>query len=94
MKQPLPLEPGRVAVSLAGRDKGTAYVVLAAEGERILLADGSRRPLDHPKKKNAKHLHAKPVILEGVQRALSEGGRLCDQQVREQLRAAGFAEDT
>ncbi|MCC8102536.1 MAG: KOW domain-containing RNA-binding protein [Clostridiales bacterium] len=65
---------GGLAVSLAGHDKGTLYVVIeemsesasaskegktpAASGEKdyLLLSDGRRRTLEHPKKKKVKHM--------------------------------------
>lgn len=45
-----------LAVSRAGHDKDTLYVVLAQDGEYLWLADGKRRKLENPKKKKAKHV--------------------------------------
>ena len=39
----------------AGRDKGKLFVVLAVEGEYLLLADGKTRPVEPPKRKRRKH---------------------------------------
>ena len=39
----------------AGRDKGKLFVVLAVEGEYLLLADGKTRPVERPKRKRRKH---------------------------------------
>ncbi len=47
---------GKLAVSKAGHDKGTLNVVLEETPEYVLLADGRRRTLEHPKKKNPKHV--------------------------------------
>ena len=35
----------------AGRDKGKLFVVLAVEGEYLLLADGKSRKVESPKRK-------------------------------------------
>ena len=93
MKERLSLEAGRVAVSRAGRDRGTAYVLLTdpAEG-RVLVADGCGRTADHPKRKNVKHLMAKPRMLPGVSEKFSEKKRSLDQEVRNILDADRFPE--
>ena len=49
-------EPGRVAISRAGRDKGRFLAIMAVEEGRIIVCDGRERPLERPKKKNPKHL--------------------------------------
>ena len=40
----------------AGRDKGKLFVVLAVEGEYLLLADGKSRKVEAPKRKKRKHV--------------------------------------
>ncbi len=42
--------------SNAGRDKGKLFVVLAVEGEYLLLADGKGRKAESPKRKKSKHV--------------------------------------
>ena len=41
--------------SVAGRDAGSLFFVLAAEGDFLLLADGKTRPVERPKRKRRKH---------------------------------------
>ena len=49
--------PGQLVRSLSGRDKGRYYLVLAeAEDGFVWLADGRRRPVATPKRKNVRHL--------------------------------------
>ena len=43
-------------ISTAGRDKGKLFVVLAAEGEYLLLADGKSRKVENPKRKKRRHV--------------------------------------
>ena len=44
-----------LALSTAGHDRGTLYLVLEEDGGSVLLADGKLRKLARPKKKNRKH---------------------------------------
>jgi len=39
----------------AGRDKGKLFIVLAVQGEYLLLADGKSRKVESPKRKKRKH---------------------------------------
>ena len=48
--------PGQMAVSCAGHDRGKRYVILDLEGESVLLADGIRKTVEKPKKKNIRHV--------------------------------------
>lgn len=45
-----------LAVSRAGHDKDTLYVVLEDDGTYVWLADGKRRLLEKPKKKKKIHV--------------------------------------
>jgi len=79
---------GRVVTSKAGRDRGDRYVVVAALGEdTVLVADGQRRGMDRPKKKNVKHLilHEAAPQLAGK---LALGERPRDEEIRHALAAA------
>ena len=40
----------------AGRDRGKLFVVLAVEGEYLLLADGKSRKVEAPKRKKRRHV--------------------------------------
>ena len=42
--------------SIAGRDAGSYFFVLATEEDFLLLADGKQRRLEHPKRKRRKHV--------------------------------------
>lgn len=47
---------GILAMSKAGHDKGTIYVIIREEGEYVYVADGHIRTVNRPKKKNNKHV--------------------------------------
>jgi ribosomal protein L14E/L6E/L27E len=54
----------RLAKSIAGHDKGGWYAIVRTEGELVWIADGRRRKLESPKKKNVKHLQVANKIIE------------------------------
>ena len=45
-----------LAVSRAGHDKDTIYVVIDSDDTYVWLVDGKRRTLDNPKKKKQMHV--------------------------------------
>ena len=77
-------ERGRVVRSRAGRDKGRYFAVLAAEGDRLVLADGKLRPIGRPKRKNVRHVAGTLVRLD--EETLAAAGRL--RRARNRLRAS------
>ncbi len=57
-----------LVLAAAGHDRGTLYLVLKEDGGSVLLADGKRRKLARPKRKNRKHVIFLP---EGLSEAMS-----------------------
>ena len=93
MMERLPMETGRAVQSLQGRDAGRCFVILqVVDDQLVLMADGLTRKLDHPKKKKVKHLHPKPVRMEGVEDGL-KSHQLLDSDLRKFLRANGLEID-
>lgn len=59
------LQQGQVVWSAAGHDKDGYYVVVAVEADgSCRIADGRRRKLAEPKRKNPKHLRPTRSVLE------------------------------
>lgn len=50
------MAPNMVVRSLAGRDNGEWFAVIATEGDFALIVNGKSRPLSRPKRKRKKHL--------------------------------------
>ena len=50
------IQKSDIVRSDAGRDKGKLFVVLAVEGEILLLADGKSRKVEAPKRKKRRHV--------------------------------------
>lgn len=80
-----PNEPGRVVISTQGHDKGRWYAIVSVLDERnMLVCDGDTRKLAKPKKKQVKHLHALPLMIQVEGRGES-GGPLADSDIRKAL---------
>ena len=60
-----------IVLSLTGRDRGQLMLVVAEEGDFLLLANGRARRAENPKRKRRKH-----VSLQGP----------CDERTRLKLR--------
>ena len=67
-------QQGMICASVRGRDSGQIYVVCSVEDARtVLVADGVRRKLSCPKRKNVKHLALTPHYLSEYGADLSNG---------------------
>ena len=74
------IERGRLARSMAGRDRGRLFVVVSEQDEDfVMVCDGRLRTFDRPKKKRKKHLQPLPALLGDV----AEGRRLENHQLRQ-----------
>ena len=58
------IERGSLVYSIAGRDKGSLFLVLSRDGEFVYLADGNLRQVENPKKKKIKHVNKTNTLLE------------------------------
>lgn len=58
------IETGSVVRVIAGHDAESFCVVLSGEGKQLLLADGKRRPLEKPKRKNIRHIRKTRIRLD------------------------------
>ena len=65
-------------MSLAGHDKGTLLCVIGTDGDMFLVADGRRRKVQSPKRKQVKHI----VFIE----AAAHSGPLTNKALRAYLR--------
>lgn len=54
---------GRIVCSKSGRDKGYFMVVVNEDSDYLYVCDGKERPLERPKRKNAKHLSLTNTVL-------------------------------
>ena len=81
------IRKSNIVRSNAGRDKGKLFVVLAVEGDYLLLADGKSRKLEKPKRKKRRHA----VFVSAEETRLSEklrsSAKITNSEVRRTLAA-------
>ena len=67
--------------SLAGRDKGELYLVVAMDGAWVWVADGRGRGIGKPKKKNRRHLQLSYKVAADL-KDKAAAGSLTDEEIR------------
>ena len=85
--QTTPLKRGMIVRSTAGRDGDGFYVVLGMEQGAALIADGRRRKLAKPKRKNIRHLAM-------TARIIPEEELATDNKIRRALWPLNFGGET
>ena len=64
---------GQVVYSKSGRDKTLPFVVLSVDGEYLILADGDKRTIEHPKRKKIKHVQGTNYVNIELKEKLETG---------------------
>ena len=69
----------------AGRDKGKLFIVLAVEGEYLLLADGKSRKVESPKRKKRRHVLFVSAEETRLADKLKRGEKITNSELRRTL---------
>ena len=73
--------------SVAGRDRGKLFVVLAAEEEYLLLADGKSRKVESPKRKKRRHVLFVAADESRLSEKIRDEANITNSQLRKTLAA-------
>ena len=85
------MQIGRVVLAKAGRDKGNIFAIVGQlDEDYVLIANGTNRSVDKPKKKKKKHLEPKPEYLEGIRDKILKGNKVFDAEIRKSLETLGY----
>ena len=80
------LEPGQIVISTQGRDKGSPFIVIEIKetnhGTYVYLADGKKRKVHQPKRKNIKHLQATQLKNGEIGKRLQAGLGVTNSEIR------------
>ena len=80
---------GSIVLATAGRDQEALFFVVGESEGFLHIADGKRRKLSHPKRKNPQHLRT--VLAEDfedpVMEKLKQGKPVSDRELRRALAA-------
>ena len=75
-----------VVVSVAGRDQGEWFYVVAQDQTYLFLANGKDRTLEKPKRKKKMHVQPTTYIVESVAEKLQQGGYVLDAEIKKALK--------
>lgn len=74
---------GELVVSKAGRDIGKYYIIIGRESNNyVTVADGDLRRVEHPKRKNIKHLIFTGDIIEELSIWLKNNKRVRNEDLK------------
>ena len=73
----------------AGRDRGKIFIVLAVEGEYLLLADGKGRRVEAPKRKKRRHVQAAFQTESRIAEKIRNGEKVLNSELRKELASLG-----
>lgn len=78
-----------MVVSSCGRDKGSLLAVLQAEDGCLWVADGKKRPLQRPKRKNLRHVFPTGLTADEASMATNRELRRTLRAMKEALSSNG-----
>ena len=76
-----------IVKSVAGRDAGSLFFVLATEGDFLLLADGKLRPVERPKRKRRKHVVLRRADGGELSRRIRSNESITNSELRKAIAA-------
>lgn len=79
---------GDIAISKAGHDKTSYYVVVNIDKDFIYLVDGKYRKIDNPKKKNIKHIQIKNMNEDVIKDKILSG-KISNEEIKYFLKTFG-----
>lgn len=78
---------GNMAVSMAGHDKGYAYVIVNEDAEYVYLCDGNLKTMGKPKKKSLKHVAVnKTYDTRDIGVKLQNGKQVYDHEIKRTIK--------
>ena len=80
------VSPGNIVYSLAGRDSGSYFVVMAVTDNFAYICDGRNRKTDKPKRKKVKHLKVGCGCSEYIAEKLAKGEQVTNAELRREIR--------
>ena len=76
-----------IVKSIAGRDAGKYFFVLATEEDFLLLADGKHRRLESPKRKRARHVQFVAESDSAVAEKIRSSEKITNSELRRAIAA-------
>lgn len=84
------LSLGQKVISTRGRDAGSTFLIVGLLNEDyVLVADGEKRSIERPKKKNRKHLSLTLQVAAAIAEKLSAGKPVTDGEIVDAIQRLG-----
>ncbi|HHT05486.1 MAG TPA: RNA-binding protein [Hydrogenispora sp.] len=81
---------GQKVISTRGRDAGGTFLIVGLLNEDyVLVADGRKRSMERPKKKNRKHLSLTLQVDAAIAEKLSAGKPVSDEEIVDAIQRLG-----
>jgi ribosomal protein L14E/L6E/L27E len=77
---------GKLATATSGHDKGTVYVVMKEEETVVYLSDGRLKPVEHPKRKNRKHIQIIKELPPQVAELLAQDKEFSNEEIKRAIK--------
>ncbi len=80
---------GMLATAKAGHDKNQLYIIIEETDDSVWLADGKYKTLQHPKRKNKKHIQIwkkQTPEHEAVREKLIGGEPVSDEEIKRAMK--------
>ncbi len=80
------ISPGDIVYSIAGKDSGCYFIVMAVEENFALICDGRKRKTDRPKRKKVKHLKTGFGHSDLIVQKIKNGEKVTNAQLKAELK--------
>ena len=77
---------GDIVYSIAGRDSGCYFVVIAVDDNFALICDGKNRKIDNPKRKKVKHLKIGFGHSDFIAQKIKNGEKVTNAEIKSELK--------
>ncbi len=86
---------GMLATAKAGHDKNQLYIIIEETKDTVWLADGKYKTVEHPKRKNKKHIQIwkkETGELTEIKEKLLGGQKVRDEEIKRALKLLNGSE--
>ena len=80
------IDLGSIVQSLAGRDKGSLFIVVGVDENYVYLVDGNIRKVENPKRKKIKHVELTRYFDGTMAERIIKRNKITNQDVRRVIR--------
>jgi len=76
------IDLGSIVQSLAGRDKGSLFIVVEVDENYVYLVDGDIRKVENPKRKKIKHVELTRFFDGNIAERIAKKNKITNQDIK------------